>query len=211
MGLIKSIIRAPIKLSAKGLETGPHVTRYSMYARLSPILQNVDKSGLGNLVLSVSHSEKLCGLLNLNDPLITKADYPEYNILDLPFQDNYFDFVVSDQVLEHVEGDPQKAIDETYRVLKPGGIAIHTTCFINHIHAEPKDFWRFTPDALSLLCKGFSEVIDVGGWGNRWVWFVDWVGMRYDPVPHAEWHLLHKIAVRNDEKWPIVTWVVARK
>ena len=211
MGLIKSIIRAPIKLSAKGLEKGPHVTRYFMYARLSSVLQNTDKSGLGNLVLSVSHSENLCELLNVNDPSITRADYPEYNILDLPFQDGRFDFVVSDQVLEHVEGSPQKAIDETCRVLKPGGIAVHTTCFINQLHAEPKDFWRFTPDALKLLCKGFSEVIDAGGWGNRWVWFLDWLGMRYDPVPHAGWHPLHKIAVRNDEKWPVVTWIVARK
>ena len=38
-----------------------------------------------------------------------------------------FDFVVSDQVLEHVEGDPYVAVAETLRVLKPWRHAIHTT------------------------------------------------------------------------------------
>jgi 2-polyprenyl-3-methyl-5-hydroxy-6-metoxy-1,4-benzoquinol methylase len=46
--------------------------------------------------------------------------------------------VVSDQVLEHVVGDPQTAIDETLRVLRPGGIVIHTTCFMNPIHGAPE-------------------------------------------------------------------------
>lgn len=38
----------------------------------------------------------------------------------LPFEDNNFDYVVSFQVLEHVE-DPAKVLEESIRVLKPGG------------------------------------------------------------------------------------------
>lgn len=40
---------------------------------------------------------------------------------DLPFTDNSFDMVYSSHVLEHIP-DQQKALNEIYRVLKPGGI-----------------------------------------------------------------------------------------
>lgn len=42
----------------------------------------------------------------------------------LPFADNTFDFVFSDQVLEHVQ-DHEAAFAEIARVIKPGGISLH--------------------------------------------------------------------------------------
>jgi SAM-dependent methyltransferase len=42
----------------------------------------------------------------------------------IPFPDNMFDVVVSEQVFEHVM-DYDKAVSEIHRVLKPGGVAIH--------------------------------------------------------------------------------------
>lgn len=41
-----------------------------------------------------------------------------------PFQDNYFDIVISNQVLEHVK-DMTKFLDECRRTLRPDGVAIH--------------------------------------------------------------------------------------
>lgn len=41
----------------------------------------------------------------------------------LPFPDGHFDVVLSMAVLEHV-GDPAAALDETLRVLRPGGLAL---------------------------------------------------------------------------------------
>jgi ubiquinone/menaquinone biosynthesis C-methylase UbiE len=63
---------------------------------------------------------------------------PEFDFLDLhTFGDNTFDAVASDQVLEHVEGDPFVAIAESVRVVKAGGFVVHTTCFLNSLHGAP--------------------------------------------------------------------------
>jgi ubiquinone/menaquinone biosynthesis C-methylase UbiE len=48
------------------------------------------------------------------------ADVKQADAEDLPFEDQYFDYVVSFGVLHHTP-DTAKAIDEAYRVLKPGG------------------------------------------------------------------------------------------
>ncbi|HRI17998.1 MAG TPA: iron-sulfur cluster assembly protein [Burkholderiaceae bacterium] len=124
--------------------------------------------------------------------------------------DASFANIVTDQVLEHVGGDPKVAIDESLRVLVPGGVAVHTTCFINPVHDAPADYWRFTPEALRLLCRDY-EVLGAGGWGNKWVWVVDALGLRFDPVPHSAWHPLHRVATHDDPTWPVVTWIVVRK
>ncbi len=56
---------------------------------------------------------------DLNSPLAdVKAD-----ICNLPFEDNSFDFVLCNHVLEHIPDDT-KAMKELYRILKLGGTAI---------------------------------------------------------------------------------------
>lgn len=56
---------------------------------------------------------------DLNSPLAdVKAD-----ICNLPFKDNEYDFILCNHVLEHIPDDT-KAMQELYRILKPGGTAI---------------------------------------------------------------------------------------
>ena len=56
---------------------------------------------------------------DLNSPLAdVKAD-----ICDLPFNDNTFDFILCNHVLEHIPDDT-KALQELFRVLKPEGLGI---------------------------------------------------------------------------------------
>ncbi len=56
---------------------------------------------------------------DLNSPLAdVKAD-----ICDLPFENERFDFILCNHVLEHIPDD-RKAMQELFRILKPGGTAI---------------------------------------------------------------------------------------
>ncbi len=51
--------------------------------------------------------------------------YEVNNALDLSYQDNYFDLIISSEVIEHV-GQPDQMIREMFRVLAPGGHVIMT-------------------------------------------------------------------------------------
>ena len=209
--MVSTAIKSIGKLSSVGLKKGTHLTRYYYHQHLSQVLDAFGDDAIPKRVLSISGSNQLCELLKFKNMEVVETNFPEHNILNLSFPDGYFDFVLSDQVLEHVEGNPQKAIDETYRVLKTGGIAVLTTCFIQKIHGAPKDFWRFTPDALAYLFGNFSKIMDVGGCGNPWLLLLIMLDLEFLLVPHAKWHPLHKIATYSDKSYPIATWIVAKK
>jgi SAM-dependent methyltransferase len=67
------------------------------------------------------------------------------------------DFVTSVSVLEHVK-NPQQAMKEIFRILKPGGIVYVNVPFIFPFHADPDDFYRFTYKGIDLLCDGFERI-----------------------------------------------------
>jgi SAM-dependent methyltransferase len=187
-----------------------HITRFCMYRTLSGRLTASD--GADKSVLCISGSQGLARILGLKQAVPRTTAYPEVNLLDLPYPDGSFDFVVSDQVLEHVEGDPFRAVAESIRVLRPGGQAAHTTCFVNEVHGAPSDFWRFTPQALKLLVTAAGgEVTLAGGWGSRAALKVIDLGFRMTPIPDNPANPVYQIAMRNEPNFPIVTWVILRK
>jgi SAM-dependent methyltransferase len=77
----------------------------------------------------------------------------------------YFDTIIATEVLEHLY-DPQQAIREMHRLLKPGGICLLSTRFIYEYHADPNDYFRFTQDSLAHLFRDFSQV-EIYSHGNR--------------------------------------------
>jgi SAM-dependent methyltransferase len=60
------------------------------------------------------------------------------------------DTILSTFVLEHLE-NPQMAIKEMHRILKPGGHVILTAPLFWHLHEEPRDFFRYTSIGLGHL------------------------------------------------------------
>ena len=209
LNMLNKRINKVVSLIFLGRNTGHHLTRYYMYRSIRSSCSNLCSPSAK--VLSISNSQEIVSLLGLGDVNIYNACYPEYDILSLPFEDESFDLVVSDQVLEHINGNPQIAINETNRVLRKGGVAIHTTCFMNPIHEHPVDLWRFTPACLAYLHRDWSKIIECAGWGNPLALLFMMLGLRMMPIPNEKWHPMHKIATFNSRSLPIVTWVAAIK
>lgn len=70
----------------------------------------------------------------------------------LPLSFQGYDFVLSTQVLEHVE-DPTTYLHECYRVLKPGGHLLLTTHGLFEEHGCPYDYWRWTSFGLQRIIE----------------------------------------------------------
>ena len=83
-------------------------------------------------------------------------DY-HYDIHNLGFPDSCFDAVACISVLEHVS-NPQEAIKELHRVLKPGGKIWVQLPFHFPYHEAPKDYWRASPDGLRVWMDEFDEI-----------------------------------------------------
>jgi SAM-dependent methyltransferase len=163
--------------------------------------------------LSIDHNPDLDAMARVRWPdiRIQEARYPKHDAQRLTaFADGQFDLVYSHQVLEHIP-KPWLAGAELVRVLKPGGIGIHTTCAYNPRHGLPafNDYYRFLPDGLAELFDGV-EVLVKAGWGNRQALLYNLAlddghgglgGRRFHP----------KVAEQNDPNHPWVTWIIFRK
>ncbi|MEH6470966.1 MAG: class I SAM-dependent methyltransferase [Halopseudomonas sp.] len=77
------------------------------------------------------------------------ADY-YYDGKAFPFEDESFDSVLCNQVLEHVF-NPDHFICEIFRILKPGGKLLLTVPFVWDEHEQPFDFARYSSFGLKAL------------------------------------------------------------
>jgi SAM-dependent methyltransferase len=178
-----------------------------MYRSLKGILSSEDSSDKKAVV--ISGSDYLARLVGLHRTKRIALNYPEFTAENLPLRSDSYDFVISDQVLEHCR-DIADVANETMRILKPGGWFVHTTCFINVVHGAPSDFWRFTPAGLAGLFPHATDV-KADGWGNRVATILMETGRRLLPVPEDANNPIHQVAVHNEPNWPISTWVHGRK
>ena len=89
----------------------------------------------------------------------------------IPAPDSSFDCAVSTAVLEHLE-EPEWALRECHRVLKPGAVAVYSVPFIWHLHEEPRDFYRFSKHGLRYLFEkvGF-EIVRIEALSGFWATF----------------------------------------
>jgi SAM-dependent methyltransferase len=78
----------------------------------------------------------------------------------LPFADESFDGVCTEQVLEHVF-DARAVAHELLRVTHSGGLIYTAVPFFYPYHASPKDYSRWTVDGIIALFGG-RKVVDSG-------------------------------------------------
>jgi len=184
-----------------------------MYRRIQQCLGQNNLLPIKGRILGISSIDNFKSQISISsDANITIAQYPEVDMQRLPYETESFDVVISDQVIEHVQ-DAIKAIQESLRILKKDGLAIHTTCFMSHIQPNPKEYWRFSPEVLRYLFRGSAEILQCEGWGNRIAIFLCLVSdiFRYMQIPDSRFDLRHLIATHNEDRYPIHTWIVAKK
>jgi SAM-dependent methyltransferase len=108
-------------------------------------------------VLSKSGFEKyICG------DLFTKGyRYPDYvlnmNVLNIPYDDKYFDLVICNHLLEHIPNDTD-AMKELFRVLKPNGKGILQVPISNNSETTFEDFSITNPKERELVFGQFDHV-----------------------------------------------------
>jgi len=119
------------------------------YRRIRPLLKLQDGMrlldvgcGTGSLLKELSQSGKELNLYGIDvSPEMVKAakmklkdekrvELYEGAAADLPFQSNYFDYVVCMNSLHH-HPDPKQSLTEMTRVLKPGGVMIIMDGFVD--------------------------------------------------------------------------------
>lgn len=105
------------------------------------------------------------------------------DLYDLPFADGTFDLICSQAVLEHVP-DPQGAVDEMVRVLKPGGTLYVIAASMQPLHEVPGHFFGIYPDGLALLCRELDEVDSgtAGTLADVWKWIGNLVTPSVDRI-----------------------------
>lgn len=79
------------------------------------------------------------------------------DVTSVPFSEACADCIVCTEVMEHLP-NPVACVNEIHRLLKPGGVLIASVPFLYPGHADPDDYWRFTPSGLKELFREFASV-----------------------------------------------------
>lgn len=83
----------------------------------------------------------------------TEGNFYTFDGINIPFENNYFDIIYSNQVFEHVRY-PEPLLKEIYRVLKTDGYFIGSVSYLEPYHSF--SFWNYTP-------YGFKEILASAG------------------------------------------------
>lgn len=120
------------------------------------ILHFAPEKNLSNLLSQIGFEKYVCG-----DLFTEGYNYPHYvqnmNVLDIPFEDNSFDFVICNHLLEHVPNDGD-AMKELFRVLKPNGRAILQVPISSNSESTFEDFSVTDPKERELVFGQFDHV-----------------------------------------------------
>jgi SAM-dependent methyltransferase len=123
-------------------------------------LKLMSRVGLGGWILDVGGGERSIGLPNFVN--LDRVAYSGFVTVVgdahfLPFKDEAFDLVLCEAVIEHLR-KPWIAVEEFYRVLKPGGYIYADVAFMQPVHSYPSHYFNMTMEGVKVLFEKFEEV-----------------------------------------------------
>lgn len=143
---------------------------------------------------------------------IEKKNKPDIigDIHNIPLKKETYDTVVALQVIEHCQ-NPKKAIQEMIRITKPKGTIIISAPFIFYYHKSPKDYYRFTEDALKDLTKN-TKNRKIIPQGNRiiTIWQLLSKG-KHQPIMHLLNPLIKKLDNKKPKQFAMNYLLIANK
>jgi SAM-dependent methyltransferase len=82
------------------------------------------------------------------------------DVTALPLANASIDRIASNSLFEHV-AYPHRIIQESFRVLRPGGVMVVVMPFVWKRHGYPHDYVRLTPQFFERVCRetGFADVV----------------------------------------------------
>jgi SAM-dependent methyltransferase len=176
-----------------------HWARVEMNRQITAWIVNLEPARLDALEVSGSHWGTLISFKSYET-----VSYPEYDLCEGPLGRSY-DFVIADQIFEHL-ADPNAAASSVYRMVRPGGYFLISTPFLLRVHEQPIDCCRWTETGLRYLLErsGFPDAgIRTGSWGNRACVEANLKGwVRYRRRIHS---------LKNEPGVPVVTWAMAQR
>lgn len=108
------------------------------------IVSQMNFKGIAARVCGIDPDERVLNNLCLDEGLVAYGH-------DVPYPDQSFDLIFSDNVLEHLP-EPEKVFEEISRLLRPGGIFL----------AKTPNKWHYMPLIARFTPHRFHE------WVNRW-------------------------------------------
>ena len=110
-----------------------------------------------------------------------------------------FDCVILTHTIQLVE-DPATALTNVHASLVPGGVALITVPSLSRLDLGDRDYWRWVPAGLEVLCHRTMPAADVTiqAYGNAGTGAAFFVGLSAENVGR-------RILGRDDPSFPVVT------
>jgi SAM-dependent methyltransferase len=125
--------------------------------------QVVWEQGPDAIVLSIGGGPDRWGahITNLNIDRFANVDVVG-DAYALPYADGSVDSILCWAVIEHLEF-PERAVAEMHRVLRPGGLALLNTPFLQAFHAYPNHFQNLTVVGQDRMLERAGFVVSASG------------------------------------------------
>ena len=131
---------------------------------------------------------------------------------NLPYENNFFDFVASTDTFEHVQ-DLEKSMDECFRVLKPGGMLLAVfpqflqpfESHLNFVTYLPFLHWFFDSNKIS---EKYFEILKERGDSAKWYNREKYNLESWEKLPSLNGTSIRKYEkILKNNEWSNVTWI----